>query len=147
MYSGFRQRDPWAWASLTSTRNSPGFSRLKSAKRCVAPRYREGEGPETTCGREGREQSERKSYFYMTWLLYSKQWSAQNFGLKLHRSKRDRNVREAEMADSQKDRSSCGCKRNRPSLTLAPPDCSSLLKPASLVWSMFSITTQPLNAP
>ncbi|TNN60539.1 hypothetical protein EYF80_029262 [Liparis tanakae] len=33
MYSGFKQLTPWADASVTSTRKSPGFSRLKSANR------------------------------------------------------------------------------------------------------------------
>lgn len=31
--------------------------------------------------------------------------------------------------------------------TLAPPDWSNRLKPDSLLWSMFSMTVQPLNAP
>lgn len=31
--------------------------------------------------------------------------------------------------------------------TFAPPDCSRRLNPDSLLWSMFSITVQPLNAP
>lgn len=31
--------------------------------------------------------------------------------------------------------------------TLAPPDCSNRLKPDSLLWSMFSMTVHPLNAP
>lgn len=35
----------------------------------------------------------------------------------------------------------------RLTFTFAPPDCKRRRKPASLAWSMFSITVQPLNAP
>lgn len=31
--------------------------------------------------------------------------------------------------------------------TFAPPDCSKRLNPDSLLWSMFSMTVHPLNAP
>lgn len=31
--------------------------------------------------------------------------------------------------------------------TFAPPDCSRRLNPDSLLWSKFSMTVQPLNAP
>lgn len=49
MYSGFRHVTPCEVASETSTLKSPGLSRLKSAKRCVASLYRDGEGPGRTC--------------------------------------------------------------------------------------------------
>lgn len=49
MYSGFRHVTPCEVASKTSTLKSPGLSRLKSAKRCVASLYMDGEGPGRTC--------------------------------------------------------------------------------------------------
>lgn len=49
MYSGFRHVTPCEVASKTSTLKSAGLSRLKSAKRCVASLYMDGEGPGRTC--------------------------------------------------------------------------------------------------
>lgn len=50
MYSGLRHFTPCAAASDTSTLKSSGFSRLKSANRCVASLYKDGEGLGRTCG-------------------------------------------------------------------------------------------------
>lgn len=44
MYSGFKHVTPWEAASDTSTLKSPGFRRLKSANRCVASAYEDGDG-------------------------------------------------------------------------------------------------------
>ncbi len=125
MYSGFKHLTPRAAASLTSTLTSPGFNRLKSTNRWEVSLNSEGEGSGNTyTGGErvntiqsNQRRGKRKS------LPVRSQKSNDNYGFSVE------------------------SKEKRRQKTLAPPDCSSRLNPASLAWSIFSITVQPPNAP
>lgn len=132
MYSGFKHVTPWEVASDTSTLKSPGFSRLKSANRWVASRYKDGEGLGSTWGErlQLRTVFDHVSLLAVLSIMCSVTKSESLIRITFHFRKLWVVYLTHETA-----------------ATFAPPDCSRRLNPESLLWSMFSMTVHPLNAP
>lgn len=151
MNSGFRHLTPWDMASGTSTRKSPGFNRLNSANRWVVPLYRDGEGLGRTW-REGKGEERKigRREIRRGWMGLT--FRSVHVSISTKASMKEKSssfLVVLPILRRSKRRKDWGTLWQSKSFvwTFAPPDCRSRLNPDTLVWSMFSMTVQPLNDP